>query len=88
MRAAVLTVSDSRSEAEDVSGDFFSVSALSDSEAGIFICDVAGHGVRAALVTAMIRALAEELNFVHRREERHSRRAVRRVFGRCPSIVE
>jgi sigma-B regulation protein RsbU (phosphoserine phosphatase) len=47
--------------AESVSGDFFSVSALSDNEASMFICDVTGHGVRAALVTAMIRALAEEL---------------------------
>ena len=42
-------------------GDFFAVSALSENEAGVFICDVAGHGVRSALVTAMIRALAEEL---------------------------
>lgn len=47
--------------AESVSGDFFSITALSDTEAGVFICDVTGHGVRAALVTAMIRALAEEL---------------------------
>jgi len=47
--------------AESVSGDFFSVSALSDDEAAMFICDVTGHGVRAALVTAMIRALTEEL---------------------------
>jgi sigma-B regulation protein RsbU (phosphoserine phosphatase) len=47
--------------AEAVSGDFFSVTALSEAEVGVFICDVAGHGVRAALVTAMIRALAEEL---------------------------
>jgi len=47
--------------AESVSGDFFSVTALSETEVGVFICDVAGHGVRAALVTAMIRALAEEL---------------------------
>jgi sigma-B regulation protein RsbU (phosphoserine phosphatase) len=47
--------------AETVSGDFFSLTALSDTEASVFICDVAGHGVRAALVTAMIRALAEEL---------------------------
>jgi len=46
---------------ETVSGDFFGISALSDSEAAVFICDVAGHGIRAALVTAMIRALAEEL---------------------------
>jgi sigma-B regulation protein RsbU (phosphoserine phosphatase) len=44
-----------------VGGDFFTVSALSDDEAGVFICDVAGHGVRSALVTAMIRALVEEL---------------------------
>ncbi len=28
---------------------------------GVLICDVTGHGIRAALVTAMIRALAEEL---------------------------
>jgi sigma-B regulation protein RsbU (phosphoserine phosphatase) len=47
--------------AESVSGDFFSVSAISDTEVGVFICDVTGHGVRAALVTAMIRALSEEL---------------------------
>lgn len=47
--------------AESVSGDFFSISALSDTEAGVFICDVTGHGIRAALVTAMIRALVEEL---------------------------
>ena len=47
--------------AETVSGDFFSVSALSEDEAGVFICDVTGHGMRAALVTAMIRALVEEL---------------------------
>lgn len=44
-----------------VGGDFFSVSALSEEEAAVFICDVAGHGVRSALVTAMVRALVEEL---------------------------
>jgi sigma-B regulation protein RsbU (phosphoserine phosphatase) len=44
-----------------VGGDFFTVSALSDDEASVFICDVAGHGVRSALITAMIRALLEEL---------------------------
>jgi serine phosphatase RsbU (regulator of sigma subunit) len=47
--------------AESVSGDFFSITAISDTEVGLFICDVTGHGVRAALVTAMIRALSEEL---------------------------
>lgn len=44
-----------------VGGDFFTISALSESQAGVFLCDVAGHGVRSALVTAMIRALVEEL---------------------------
>ena len=47
--------------AESVSGDFFSITPISDTEVGVFICDVTGHGVRAALVTAMVRALAEEL---------------------------
>ncbi len=46
----------------DVGGDFFNVLALSDTEAGVFICDVMGHGVSSSLITAMIRALVEELN--------------------------
>ncbi len=52
--------------AEGVSGDFFYVSALSDHEAAVFVCDVTGHGIRAALVTAMVRALTEELKPVAR----------------------
>jgi sigma-B regulation protein RsbU (phosphoserine phosphatase) len=44
-----------------VGGDFFNVLALSDTKAGLFICDVMGHGVRSALVTAMVRGLVEEL---------------------------
>jgi phosphoserine phosphatase RsbU/P len=44
-----------------VGGDFFHVLPLSANEAGVFICDVMGKGVRAALVTAMVRALVEEL---------------------------
>ncbi|MBI4660855.1 MAG: PAS domain S-box protein [Verrucomicrobia bacterium] len=44
-----------------VGGDFFNVLALSDTRAGVFICDVMGHGVRSALVTAIIRALVEEM---------------------------
>ncbi len=43
-------------------GDFFHVTALSDTCVGVFICDVMGHGVRSALVTAMIRALVGEKN--------------------------
>jgi serine phosphatase RsbU (regulator of sigma subunit) len=43
-----------------VSGDFFDVFPVSESAVGIFICDVMGHGVRAALVTSMMRALLEQ----------------------------
>jgi phosphoserine phosphatase RsbU/P len=42
-----------------MSGDFFHIARLSDDTAGICICDVMGHGVRAALITAMLRALIE-----------------------------
>jgi len=44
-----------------VSGDFFDVFRISDTMAGVFICDVMGHGVRAALVAAMLRTLVMEL---------------------------
>lgn len=44
-----------------VSGDFFDVIQLSDTSVGIFICDVMGHDARAALVTAMMHALVEDL---------------------------
>lgn len=47
--------------ASSVSGDFFNVVRVSETAVGIFICDVMGHGVRAALVTAMMRALGEQL---------------------------
>jgi phosphoserine phosphatase RsbU/P len=44
-----------------VSGDFFQVLKLSDTKAGIFICDVMGHGVRAALVASTVSALVGQL---------------------------
>jgi sigma-B regulation protein RsbU (phosphoserine phosphatase) len=44
-----------------VGGDFFDIFAISDRTAGIFICDVMGHGMRAALVTAIMRGLVEKL---------------------------
>ena len=44
-----------------VSGDFCFVRRLSEAKAGIFLCDVMGHGVRAALGTALICAMVEEL---------------------------
>src|SRR6266567_7441605 len=44
-----------------VGGDFFNVFPITDTTAGVFICDVMGHGMRAALVTAIMRGLLEEL---------------------------
>jgi sigma-B regulation protein RsbU (phosphoserine phosphatase) len=44
-----------------VGGDFFSVRPLSDTAASIFLCDVMGHGVRSALVTAIMRTLITDL---------------------------
>jgi len=43
-----------------IGGDFFDIFAVSDTAAGVLIGDVMGHGVRAALVTAILRALIEQ----------------------------
>jgi sigma-B regulation protein RsbU (phosphoserine phosphatase) len=41
-------------------GDFFDILSLSDTRAGVLICDVMGHGMRAALVTSIIRGLMDK----------------------------
>jgi sigma-B regulation protein RsbU (phosphoserine phosphatase) len=45
-------------------GDFFTVTQVSDTQAGVLICDVMGHGVHAALVTAVQRVLVEEVQYL------------------------
>lgn len=52
---------------ELVGGDFCSIRKLSQTKVGIFICDVMGHGVIAALGTAIARAIVEEIS--HREED-------------------
>lgn len=47
--------------AAQLGGDFFSIVRLSETAAGILISDVMGHGVHAALVTALQRELVEDL---------------------------
>ncbi|MES2997123.1 MAG: SpoIIE family protein phosphatase [Verrucomicrobiota bacterium] len=42
-----------------LAGDFFEVIELSPGRAGVLICDVMGHGIRSALVVAMLRGLLE-----------------------------
>jgi sigma-B regulation protein RsbU (phosphoserine phosphatase) len=43
-----------------LAGDFFEVIPLEGNRAGVLICDVMGHGVRSALVVAMLRGLLEK----------------------------
>lgn len=43
-----------------LSGDFFSVLRLSDNKAGVLICDVMGHGIRAALIGTLARGLVDQ----------------------------
>ncbi len=47
-----------------VGGDFFDIWRISDTKAGIFFADVAGHGLRAALVVATLRGLLGQLTVV------------------------
>ena len=45
----------------ELGGDFFDIRAISETEVSVLVCDVMGHGVRAALVASILRGLAEEL---------------------------
>lgn len=45
--------------ADLLGGDFFHVFPLAEDRAGVFICDVMGHGVGSALITSMMRAILE-----------------------------
>lgn len=47
--------------AATLGGDFFDIITISDTQCGVLICDVMGHGVRAGLLTALIRGAVEEL---------------------------
>jgi phosphoserine phosphatase RsbU/P len=46
--------------AAELGGDFFDILEVSDTEVGIFICDVMGHGLSAGLVAGVVRGLIEE----------------------------
>ncbi len=66
---------------KEVSGDFFDILELSDSTAGIFICDVMGHGMRAALVAAIVRALVGELRDIAKVPGEFLNRLNRKLFS-------
>ncbi|MGJ8697499.1 MAG: PAS domain S-box protein [Verrucomicrobiaceae bacterium] len=46
--------------ASGLAGDFFEVIKVDESVAAFLVCDVMGHGVRAALVVSMLRGLMEK----------------------------
>ena len=48
---------------ESLAGDFFKAYPLSGGRIGILICDVMGHGVRTALIAALLCGLVEEFEF-------------------------
>lgn len=47
--------------ASTLGGDFFDILQLSDTLCGVIVCDVMGHGVRAGLLTALIRGVLGEI---------------------------
>lgn len=55
-----VTVGCRYSPASEMAGDFFEVMPISQHCIGILLCDVMGHGVRAALVVSMLRGLMEK----------------------------
>ncbi|MEJ6580405.1 MAG: PAS domain-containing protein [Akkermansiaceae bacterium] len=46
--------------ASDLAGDFLEVADLGENRVGFLVCDVMGHGVRAALIVSMLRGLIEK----------------------------
>ena len=61
IEASALRFAHSYIPATTLGGDFFDVIQLSDSKCGVLVCDVMGHGVRAGLLTALIRGVVEEI---------------------------
>jgi sigma-B regulation protein RsbU (phosphoserine phosphatase) len=47
--------------AATLGGDFFDIIQLSDTHCAVLVCDVMGHGVRAGLLTALIRGVVKEI---------------------------
>jgi len=55
---------------EALAGDFYEVVTVSKNKIGILMCDVMGHGVRAALIVAMLRGLiSKEAEHAHDPDE-------------------
>jgi len=58
---ALLTFNHLYRSSTTLGGDFYYILPISEHQAGLFVCDVMGHGMRAALITAIMRSMVEEL---------------------------
>ncbi len=50
------------SPADAIGGDYFQIIGMEDGRAAIFIADVSGHGVRAAIVTSIVKTVIDYIN--------------------------
>lgn len=76
--------------AEMLAGDFMEILPISTREVGVFIGDVMGHGVRAALLTTFLRGLMEELVPAGDEPGRlltKMNRSFRSVFGQADDLI-
>jgi sigma-B regulation protein RsbU (phosphoserine phosphatase) len=48
--------------ADAIGGDLFQIGSVGSNRAVLFLCDVSGHGIRAALVTSILKAVFEHVN--------------------------
>ena len=52
--------------ADMIGGDLFQVAEIGEDQAALFVSDVSGHGVRAALVTSAVKAMFDHVDFRHK----------------------
>jgi sigma-B regulation protein RsbU (phosphoserine phosphatase) len=54
---------------EAVGGDFFEILPFGEQQVAVFVADVSGHGVRAALITSVVKALFDDIFLNEQRAE-------------------
>lgn len=69
-----------------VGGDFFDIIPIGNDCAGVFVTDVMGHGVRSALITAILRALISELQ-PQARNASHFLKEINREFADILAVL-
>jgi len=69
-----------------IGGDFFDIIPIGNDCAGIFVADVMGHGVRSALITAILRALLSELQ-TQARNAAHFLKEINREFAEILEVM-